>query len=197
MPPVPRPPLVKRLPPGAWTALAWVAATGFAVLAWVPMGFSVPIPGLPAGDNYHYYPGFPSPASLLVAAVLILAGSALLRRAPPPALRLLLAGSIIGATAFVWSHVWTFVDAGRPTGATITMASPGQYFEFLPVAVALYVVAAGRSRRTAVAALALALVGVAGYMAVEILEGFRVVAATEFAVAMTGLVAWLAGTSSR
>jgi signal transduction histidine kinase len=198
MPPAPRPPLVKRLPPGAWTALPWAAATAVSILAWdAAGGYSIAIApgvGLPGGSGHELHlPGGPDPLFLIPAAVLTLAGSAALRRIPLGALGLLLAGSVTGALGF--------------------RSAPIGFWPFLPVDVALYFIAAGRPRRTSVAALVLTLATMACYVAARLLTGdglgtllgvMQVVPgpprdnfSMEFAVTLTGVVAWLIGTSSR
>jgi signal transduction histidine kinase len=194
----PRSPFFKRLPPGGWTVLAWVAATGYSLLAQPADGeMAISLPPRPEFPNgYQHTFSVPGPKwmFLITAAVLTLTGSALLRRAPRSALELLLAGSVVGS---------------------IGLHSPPIGFlpAFLPVAVALYLVGARQSRRTSVAALILILVTVIGYLATTrllTLHGpFNMFGlaqlgqaapddfSMEFAVTVTGVVAWLVGASSR
>jgi signal transduction histidine kinase len=68
----PRPPLLKRLPPGVWMALSWCGVTVYAFA------------GGRTGD----------PLLLLATAVPLVSLAGLLRRRPLPALALLLAGSL-------------------------------------------------------------------------------------------------------
>ncbi|NED93457.1 hypothetical protein G3I76_77170, partial [Streptomyces sp. SID11233] len=84
-------PLVKRLPPGLWTALAWLVAALYPIVEYVV---------LPRGSGYSLsYPedGLDAPAAkalLALACALALTGSTLLRRRPLPAYVLVLAGTL-------------------------------------------------------------------------------------------------------
>jgi hypothetical protein len=71
-------------------------------------------------------------------------------------------------------------DSGSMTDARAFSSPPFGFLQFLPVAVALYLIAAGRSRRTSAAALVLALITVACYMATRTLSGFGVGTSTEY-----------------
>ena len=180
MPWVPHPPLLKHLPPFAWTVLAWIVATLYSIAA---------APRLSAGNQSGFHAIRPEETFLIEAAAVTLLGSALLRRAPLAALGLLLAGSIAGTIAFYAPQI--------------------SLLQFLPVDVALYLVAAHRSRRTSIAALALTIVARAGYAAAGLLTGFGAATppmateplgdhlSTEFVVTLTGVISWFVGTSSR
>ncbi|GAA4236782.1 signal transduction histidine kinase [Streptosporangium album] len=164
-------PLLKRVPPGVWTALAWCAGLAFTFL----MRVRLPGEWQPterAGLFLHQWDGL---AFLAVATALVLAGSALLRRRPLPALALLLAASAI---------------ASLPLGVgEIPLA------QFLAVDVALYFIAATRPHRTGIIAVALALAVLAGYLTTRLLFGWNVGTSAELAVAMTAVIAWLIGNS--
>ncbi|MDH6579003.1 histidine kinase [Kitasatospora sp. MAP5-34] len=166
-------PLLRRVPPGAWAALTWCAATAYSLAE------SVVLPGEgPALFRRH---GLNLPEqnlqSLGIALALTLVGCALLRRMPLPAVALLLSGSIAGAIALNGTEI------GFP--------------QFLAVDVALCSIAASRPRRSSTVAVALALGVVVGYPAARLLVGFIIGTSTELAVAVTAVVAWLLGNSMR
>lgn len=167
-------PLLRRVPPGAWTALAWCAATAYSFVE------SIRLPGEPRPLLFHRHGFHLAPTNwqtLEEAAVLTLVGSALLRRRPLPAFAVLLVGSIASAMALNGTEIG--------------------FLQFLAVDVALGFVAATRSRRTSVVAAAMALGVVAGYPAARLLLGFAIGTSTELAVALTTVVAWLIGNSIR
>ena len=191
---VSRPPLSKHLPPGAWPAAAWAVTTSYSFLTWdAAHRYTIalsPMPGLPNGFRREAQLTRPHEITLTaVAAVLTLAGSAFLRRVPLRALSLLLAGSI---------------------AATVN-SSPILLLQFLPVDVALYLIATHRTRRTAAAALALTVGTMAGYSTVRLLAGpgslFGLVTmpaappgdrlSTDLITTLAAVVAWTVGTSSR
>ncbi|MEV4615759.1 sensor histidine kinase [Kitasatospora sp. NPDC049258] len=174
-PPLPR---LKRVPPGAWTALAWCAATAYSFL------LLVRLPG--EGDNGYPRHGFPDlmldllrpqGVFLLPGAAVTAAGSLLLRRRALPATALLLAGAVFGAMALNSSEI--------------------NFPQFLPIDVALCFVAATRPRRTSAVAAGSALTVLAGFATVRLLLGFRIGTSTELAVALTAVVAWFIGHSAR
>ncbi|MFF2508665.1 sensor histidine kinase [Streptomyces sp. NPDC058067] len=163
-------PLLRRVPPGAWTALTWCAATVYACVVLVTTpgeGTVVPDHGLmrPPG-NWAY---------LAVATAFALAGSAVLRRFPLPAVGLLLLGSLCGAMALNSMEI--------------------NFLQFLVVDVALCVIAAGSSRRSSLTALAMAIALVTGYAVVRLLLGFGIGTSTDIAVCLTAVVAWFIGHS--
>ncbi|MED7924343.1 sensor histidine kinase [Nonomuraea sp. LP-02] len=168
----PSPPL-KRVPPGAWTALAWWAGLVFTFL------IRIRLPGEsgPAKLAGHYFYQWDGLAFLVAATVLAHVAAVLLRRRPLPALGLLLAAAILACV---------------PLGvAEIPLA------QFLAVDVALYFIAAGRARRTGILALLGALTVLAGYLTVRVLAGWPAGTSAELAVAMTAVIAWLVGHSVR
>lgn len=162
-------PLLKRVPPGAWTVLAWCGGAVFTLL------MRLQLPGewqatVHAGHFAYMWYGL---LYQVVAAGLTVAGGVLLRRRPLTALSLLLTASVLSSI---------------PLG--VGEIPPAQ---FLAVDVALYFIAAGRSGRTRAVALAMALSVLAGYLTVRLLFGWNVGTSTELAVAMTAVIAWLIG----
>ncbi|GAB3978481.1 hypothetical protein GCM10029978_071300 [Actinoallomurus acanthiterrae] len=169
---VPSSPLLRRVPPGVWTAAAWCAGTVFTFLIRVRL----PGEGLPpvqAGVLFYRWDGR---AMLVVATALTLIGSGLLRRRPLTALVLLLAGSVLGTLPL-------------SVGA---IPVP----QFLSVDVALWFIAATGRRRTSRAAAGLVFATLAGYLAFRLLCGWTIQTSTELAVAMTAAIAWLIGNST-
>ncbi|MET7462746.1 histidine kinase [Nonomuraea sp. NPDC005501] len=166
------PPLLKRVPPGVWTALAWCAGMVFTFLVRVrlPGEWS---PAVSPGSLIYRWDGL---MFLAVATALALSGGGLLGRRPLAALTLLLAAPVLACV---------------PLGVgEIPLA------QYLAVDVALYVIAATRPRRTGAAALAAALGLLAGYLATRLLLGWAVGTSAELAVAMTAVIAWLIGRST-
>ncbi|XVQ15548.1 sensor histidine kinase [Spirillospora sp. CA-255316] len=170
----PPPPLIRRLPPGIWTALAWLAAVAYSSITSVRLPGEVqdlrPSPlfsGMGAGHLY----------TLAVAALTTLAGSALLGRRPLTALALLLGGSVCMAMALNSTEI--------------------TFEQFLPAEVALCHIAVTRPRRVSVAAAVLALGTLAGYASVRLLLGYPIGTAIELAVGLTAVIAWLVGNSLR
>ena len=161
--------LLRRVPPGVWTAVIWCACT-----AWSLREFSG-IPGMP-----HVPFGLrPSTGLVLVpATAAAVAGSVLLRRRPLAAVALLAAGSIAAALAL-----------GSPT---ILLG------HYLAVDVALGVTVAGQPRPTWVAALAMTLGALPFYVLARVALGTSHSQASEWAFyVLTAAVAWLAGDSVR
>jgi signal transduction histidine kinase len=161
--------LVRRVPPGAWTAVIWCASTVWSVRAFL---------GLPA---MPHVPWSLKPAVwllLAVATALAVAGSALLRRRPLPALGLLLAGSLVAALA---RH-----------SPTISLA------HYCAADVALGIIVATRSRPAWVAALVMTLGVLPGYAMIRSPLGSSHPFAPNWQpYALTAVVAWLAGNSAR
>ncbi|MGW1210576.1 sensor histidine kinase [Streptomyces sp. NPDC002499] len=168
----PSPPLHKRVPPGAWTALAWCAGESFTLLSRVQLPGEVE-PDEWAAVQLYRWDGL---ITLALSTALALYGGRLLARRPLGALTALLLASVLATT---------------PLGVgAIPMAL------FVGPMVALYFVAAARPRRTATAALALALGTLAAYLAVRLLNGWNVGTSAELAVTLVAVIAWLLGTSS-
>ncbi|MFE5487790.1 sensor histidine kinase [Streptomyces sp. NPDC056527] len=172
MPTTAPPPLVKRVPPAVWTVVAWCAGAVFTLL------IRLELPGeneppVRAGVLYLRWDGM---LFLAVATALVLVGARLLRGRPLAALGLLLVASVM---------------------ATIPL-SVGEIplAQFLAVEVALYVIAAGRPRRTGIIALALALGVLAAFLGFRLAKGWSVGTSAEIAVALTAFVAWLLGRSA-
>ena len=173
MPATPRLPLLKRIPPGVWTALIWCAGLALTML----MRFR--LPGQEEADAYRTvllssakWEGW---ALLTLGTVMTLGGGVLMRRRPLSALALLLSGSIAGTSAL-------------SVGAIPLL-------QFLAVDLALYFIAAARTRRTGIMAICMALCTLAGYLAVRLLNGWAIGTTTELIVALTAVIAWLIGDS--
>ncbi|MFJ6566045.1 sensor histidine kinase [Streptomyces sp. NPDC091292] len=169
-------PLLKRVPPGVWTALAWCAATAYSFLTMVVL------PGEAVGGlspTRRGWGGMPygNQLNLALGTALALAGSCLLRRRPLTAVALLLTASVAGAMALNSSEI--------------------NLLQILAADVALCFVAARRARRTSVAALALTLGVLVGYAVTRLLLGFGIGTSTLLAMALTAVVAWLVGNSAR
>ncbi|MFB7609391.1 sensor histidine kinase [Streptomyces gardneri] len=167
----PSAPFLKRVTPGGWAALAWLAGLLFTGLLRLRM---------PGQSEADVLPGvillrWDGVTTLLIATALALRGSALLTRRPAAALRFLLVAAVVACI---------------PLGVD---AIP--FAQYLAVDVALYVIAVVRPPREAVRALLLALGLLAGYLAFRLLRGWTVGTTTELAVAMTAFVAWLLGRS--
>jgi signal transduction histidine kinase len=164
-------PLVKRVPPGAWAALAWCAGSAYNFL------LRMRLPGEwqsaeTAGVLIYRWDGL---TVLAIASGLTLTGCGLLHRRPITALGLLLLGA-----------------AGASTTLSVGEIPLPQ---FLAVDVGLWAIAATRPRRTSLAGAALALAGLAGYLTIRLLYGWTVGTSRELAVAMTVVIAWLIGNS--
>ncbi|MFJ3903577.1 sensor histidine kinase [Streptomyces sp. NPDC090025] len=172
MPATTPPPLLRRLPPSGWTALAWAAGLVFTLL------LRIRLPGqaeaeVVAGVLIFRWDGI---TTLALATLLALGGSVLLVRRPLTAVGLLL----LAATA-----------ASFPLGVgEIPLA------QFLAVDVALCTVTAARPHRTGIIALLLSLGTLAGYLTTRLLLGWTVGTTAELAVALTAVIAWLLGRST-
>ncbi|MGW4958128.1 histidine kinase [Nonomuraea sp. NPDC004186] len=164
-------PLLRRVPSGLWTALAWCAGLALTFLMRVR---------LPGEAEPTYSPGallyrWDGLSFLIVATALVVAGSILLDRRPLPALTLLLAASAV---------------ACMPLGVAEIPSA-----QFLAVDAALYFIAATAPRRTSITAIIMALITLAGYLGTRLLFGWVVGTSAELAVAMTAVIAWLVGRS--
>ncbi|MFF1601470.1 sensor histidine kinase [Streptomyces mirabilis] len=169
---MPLPPRLKLVPPGAWVALAWSASTAFTFLA------RVRLPGEEAANElaatqFYRWDGL---VVLTIACALALLGSMWLHRRPLGALALLLT-----AAAFLTTNL-----------AAVAI----QLAQFLAVDLALYFIAAGRPRRTGVAALCTALAVLVGWESLRLLRGWGIGTLEELTVALTAVVAWLLGDAS-
>jgi signal transduction histidine kinase len=165
-------PALKRVPPGAWVALAWCASTVFTFLARIRLPGEV-APSDFASVQFYRWDGL---LFLAIACTLALVGSARLRRRPLNALALLLAAAGI---------------------LTINLAVGAiQLAQFLAVDIALYFIAAGRPRRTGVTAVSLALGFLVAWPMVRLLRGWGVGTLVVLTVALTAVVCWLLGDAS-
>ncbi|MFI6448935.1 sensor histidine kinase [Kitasatospora sp. NPDC050543] len=169
-------PLLKRVSPGVWTALTWCAVTLYSFLVMVRL------PGEGSGFNHQLLPfrlGLLSPQWVFLAPAFATtaAGCVLLRRLALPALALLLSGAVCGAMALNSSEI--------------------NFLQFLPIDVALCFVATTRPRRPSILALVMALLVLTSYATTRLVIGFQIGTSTELAVALTAVVAWFIGHSSR
>ncbi|MFC8829542.1 sensor histidine kinase [Streptomyces sp. NPDC057137] len=165
-------PLLKRVRPSTWTALAWGAGMVFTFL------MRLRLPGeeaatVMAGVVFYRWDGL---VMMAVGTGLALWGCRLLAHRPVAAMGRLLAASVVATTP---------LSVGE-----IPLA------QFLAVDVALYAVAATRPRRTGLVALAMALGTLVGYLTVRLVCGWNVGTSAELAVAMTAAIAWLIGNST-
>ncbi|MFD8735565.1 histidine kinase [Streptomyces sp. NPDC059618] len=166
-------PPLKRVPPGAWVALAWCASTLFTVLARIRLPGQNG-PNEVAAAQFYRWDGL---LFFTVACVLALAGSAWLGRRPLAALTLLLAAGALFTTNLAVTAI--------------------QLAQYLAVDVALYFIAAGRSRRTGTTGLAMALAVLAAWLTGRLVQGWGIGTLVELTVALTVVVAWLLGDASR
>jgi signal transduction histidine kinase len=165
----PRPPLLKRVPPGGWLAISWCA-----VIAYV-LGPLMRFPlGLPLWHQVLLHQQILSWASLAMCGVVALS-AVLLRRWPLPALGLLLAAAIAAASA-------------PQTAQSIASAS----FLIPPAGVAVGFIAVTRPRRVSVATAVIAF-GVLAHYGTAWQGGGLTVASWPAAV----VIAWLTGQSIR
>jgi signal transduction histidine kinase len=132
----PRPPLLKRVPPGGWMTISW-----WAVIAYIGGPVILFAPGRPLW--HHVLLGVPI---LIWAGLVVALSAALLRRWPLPALGLLLATVIAAASA-------------PQKAQSIAAAS----FLIAPAGVAVGFIAATASRRVSAAAAVIALGVLARY----------------------------------
>ncbi|MFD9907322.1 sensor histidine kinase [Streptomyces sp. NPDC059063] len=165
----PPPPLLKRLSPAVWTALAWCAGTALTFLIRLRLPGEAQPSVLP-GVIFLRWDGL---LALAVATALTVWGGTLLTRRPLTALFLLLLGSVIA------------------TNPLSVAAIPLQ--QFLAIDIALYFIAAAQTRRTGLVALAMALGTLAAYLTVRLLSGWIVSTSAELTVALTAVIAWLLG----
>lgn len=164
--------MLKRIPPGLWTALVWVVAAVQPIVEYVLMpprreySLSYPRDGLDS---------LTAQALLALAFVVVLTGSALLRRRTAVAYGLVMVGTVVSSVA--WRQ-----DEVPP-------------LQFLGVDVVLCYLAATRARRTGITAAAWALGVLAGYAALRWATGTESGTASEPFVALTVVIAWLIGNS--
>ncbi|MCP9207201.1 sensor histidine kinase [Streptomyces sp. NEAU-Y11] len=172
MPATPPPPLLRRVPPGVWTAITWCAGAALSFLLRLRLP-GEPQPTVYPGVLLYRWDGL---TALSLATALALAGSARLPRRPLGALGLLLAGSVIGSTALSVAEI--------------------PLLQFLAVDVAICAIAATWPRRTGLIALAMSLGVLIGYAATRVLCRWPVGTSTELTVALTTVIAWLLGNSA-
>ncbi|MFE5666438.1 sensor histidine kinase [Streptomyces niveus] len=169
MPPMP---LLKRVQPSVWVALAWAAGAVFTFLVRLRLPGEEE-PAVLAGVLIYRWDGL---VMLAVATCLAVAGGHRLSRRPLFGMALLLGAAVLATTP---------LSVGE-----IPLA------QFLAVDVALFFVASTRPRRTGLVAAAMALGTLVGYLGVRMLHGWNVGMSAETAVAMTVVIAWLIGNST-
>jgi signal transduction histidine kinase len=167
-----RVPLLKRIPPGLWTALVWFAAAVWPIVWYVV---------LPPRQEYSLsYPrnglgSFEARTLLILAAAMVVAGSALLRRRTSVGYVLVVAATIVSTLA--WRQ-----DGIPPV-------------QFLAVDVALCYVAATQPQRNSLIAAAGTLCVLAGYLIMRLITGGDFGTLPEAYLALTAAIAWLIGNS--
>ncbi|MFJ6431000.1 sensor histidine kinase [Streptomyces sp. NPDC091416] len=168
----PSPPRLKRVPPGWWVGMGWYAGMLFTFLVRVRLPGEYE-PSVRPGVLLYRWDGL---LTQLLATTLAGVGCLMLERRPLKALTLVL---------------------GAATLATFSL-SVGEIplAQFLAADVALYFIAANRSRRTAFTALLMALGTLTGFLAFRLLAGWDVGTSAELVVALTAVVAWLVGGSA-
>lgn len=165
-------PLLKRVPPGVWVAAAWCAGAVFTFLVRVRLPGETGSSVMP-GVLFYRWDGL---LTQVLAAGLLAGGCVLLERRPLGAVTL-----VLGAAVF----------ATMPLGVgEIPLA------QFLAPDAALYFIAATRPRRTGIAALAMTIGVLPAFLAFRLLNHWNIGTSAELAVALTALVAWLAGRST-
>ncbi|MEV8421741.1 sensor histidine kinase [Streptomyces niveus] len=169
MPPMP---LLKRVQPSVWVALAWAAGAVFTFLVRLRLPGEEE-PAVLAGVLIYRWDGL---VMLAVATCLAVAGGQRLAGRPLFGTALLLGAAVLATTP---------LSVGE-----IPLA------QFLAVDVALFFVASTRPRRTGLVAAAMALGTLVGYLGVRMLHGWNVGMSAETAVAMTVVIAWLIGNST-
>lgn len=169
MPPMP---LLKRVQPSVWVALAWAAGAVFTFLVRLRLPGEEE-PAVLAGVLIYRWDGL---VMLAVATCLAVAGGRRLAGRPLFGTALLLGAAVLATTP---------LSVGE-----IPLA------QFLAVDVALFFVASTRPRRTGLVAAAMALGTLVGYLGIRMLRGWNVGMSAETAVAMTVVIAWLIGNST-
>lgn len=164
---LPQPPL-KRVPSRTWPALAWCVGSALTFL----FRFRLPGEAQPAQQGVLFF-RWDGMAMLGLATVLAFEGARRLDRLPLAGLTLILLAS-----------------AGAST--TLSVAEI-PLLQFLAADVAVYLIAAARPRRTALAALALALGTLAAYVLTRLAFDWVAGTSAELTVALTAVVAWLLG----
>ncbi|MFI1937145.1 sensor histidine kinase [Streptomyces purpureus] len=165
------PPLA-RVPAGAWTASAWAAGVAFTFLIRLRLPGETG-PTVMPGVIFFRWDGI---TALVVATAMALYAARVLERRPLAATLLLLAASAV---------------------ATIPLGVGGiPLAQFLAVDVAVYFVASARARRSALAALVMALATLAGHLTIRVVMGWNVDTAAQLTVGLVVVIAWLLGRSA-
>ncbi|MFJ5710756.1 sensor histidine kinase [Streptomyces sp. NPDC093105] len=166
-------PLRKRMTPGWWAAIAWLAGLLFTVL------LRLRLPGQESADVLRgvVFLRWDGLTMLVLATALALRGSALLDRRPTAALGHLLAAAVL---------------CSFPLGVTAIPLA-----QYLAVDVALYTIASHRPTNESDRAAFLAVGVVLGHLAVRLLAGWSAGTTTALAVLSTAGAVWLVGRSAR
>ncbi|MFD8010966.1 sensor histidine kinase [Streptomyces sp. NPDC058955] len=168
-----RAPFRRRVTPGRWAAIAWLAGLLFTVL------LRLRLPGQEEADVLRgvVFLRWDGLTMLALATALALRGSALLDRRPTVGLGHLLAAAVI---------------CSFPLGVTAIPLA-----QYLAVDVALYTIAARRPPKESDRAAFLAVGVVLGHLAVRLLAGWTAGTTTALAVLSTAGAVWLLGRSAR
>jgi signal transduction histidine kinase len=177
MPVTPPLPLLKRVPPGAWTGVPWIYGTLFAIRAFFHLPYMPTDPFPPTSDGW-----------VLIASgsVLAPAGCVLLRRRPLAGLGLLLAG--------------TYTVTLGLNGLTLGL------IHYAAIDIAVGWIAASAARRRSLTALALAIAVLPVYQLTRTGLGRPLLSLYDTgrgdwqswsALALSAVVAWLIGNSVR
>jgi signal transduction histidine kinase len=166
-------PLIKRVPPGVWTVLAWCAGMSFTFLT------RFRLPGEAQADTYLsvLFLRWDGLTCLGLATVLVLRGAWMLTRRPLAAM--------------------TWILIAMPIATMTLSVGAIQPEQFLTADVALYFVAASRPRGTGSSALTLSLGTVLAHLVVRLLCGWDVSTSGALSVLLVTVIAWLLGDSAR
>ncbi|MCD9872463.1 sensor histidine kinase [Streptomyces guryensis] len=165
-------PLLKRLPPGAWTGLVWCASTLFTLLTTFRLPGEMEPAQWPAAQLYRW----DGLTFLALSTVMAVQGGRLLHRRP-----------LLAVTLTIFAGLFETSTLGV---GELPMA------QYLTTMVVLYFVAAGHARRTALIALALAVSTLIVYISVRMLRDWAVGTSAELAVALVTVIVWLLGNSA-
>ncbi|MET7355971.1 sensor histidine kinase [Streptomyces mirabilis] len=162
-------PLLKRLPPGSWTALAWLVVTVYPALLVGQHGATTWLDGIATGGHSATDRDW---NMVQVASLVALAGSTLLRRWPLTALTLLITASV--GVANGWSYGSQFPP-----------------LQFLSADIALCVITATRPRRTS----RIAMIMLIGVLVAHICMVPRSDTSDAQGAVLLAVIAWLIGRS--
>ncbi|MEV7399159.1 sensor histidine kinase [Streptomyces sp. NPDC091267] len=169
---LPSVPLMKRVPPGWWVALAWYAGVllTFLVRVRLPGEYA---PSVRPGVLFYRWDGL---VTQLLSTALAIGGCLAMERRPLKGLAMVLGAAALASTSLSVTEI--------------------PLAQFLAADVALYFITATRPRRTGLIALAMALCVVTVFLAVRLLAGWPAGTSAGLVVALTAVVAWLVGGSA-